>query len=62
VQATYARPATLADVTHPQGVYPSLGVALQPFFDLMRVQIARGLRHGTWTFNVDVTRDFWGVL
>jgi len=28
----------------------------------VRLEIARGLRHGVWTFNVDVTRDFWGVL
>ena len=62
VQATYARRALSSDVAHPEGIYPSLGVALQPFFDLVRLQVARGLRHGTWTFNVDVTRDFWGVL
>ncbi|CAN5291962.1 hypothetical protein BH09GEM1_BH09GEM1_03070 [soil metagenome] len=61
-QATYARRALSADATHPEGVYPSLGVAVQPFFDLLRLQLARGLRHGTWTFNVDVTRDFWSVL
>ena len=36
--------------------------ALMPFFDLLRVQVARGLRRGRWTFNVDVSRDFWGVL
>ncbi len=62
VQATYARPASATDLNHPEGVYPSAGLALQPFFDLMRLQVARGLRNGTWTFNVDVTRDFWGVL
>jgi hypothetical protein len=43
-------------------VYPSVGIALQPLFDLMRLQVARGLRHGTWTFNVDVSKDFWGIL
>jgi hypothetical protein len=35
---------------------------LQPFFDLVRLEVARGLRHGEWRFNVDVSRDFWGVL
>ena len=61
-QATYARRALASDVAHPEGVYPALGVALQPFFDLLRLQVARGLRNGTWSFNVDVTRDFWGIL
>ena len=33
-----------------------------PFFDLLRVQLARGLRNGRWSFSVDVAREFWGVL
>ena len=62
-QATWARPATLASShARPDGVYPSVGVALQPFFDLVRFQVARGVRHGAWTFNVDITRDFWGIF
>ena len=61
-QATYARRALAADVAHPEGVYPSVGIALQPLFDLMRLQVARGTRNGRWSFNVDVTRDFWGIL
>ena len=61
-QATFARRAAASDVAHPTGVYPSAGIALQPFFDLLRLEVARGLRHGTWMFNVDVSRDFWGVL
>ena len=61
-QATYARRAIAADLAHPEGVYPSVGIALQPLFDLMRLQVARGTRRGTWTFNVDVSRDFWGIL
>jgi hypothetical protein len=61
-QATFARRAVETDVAHPAGVYPSVGVALQPFFDLVRLEVARGLRHGEWRFNVDVSRDFWGVL
>ena len=44
------------------GVYPSVGIALQPFFDLLRFEVAKGTRHGTWQFNVDFSRDFWGVL
>ncbi|MEO7455190.1 MAG: hypothetical protein ABIY52_02945 [Gemmatimonadaceae bacterium] len=61
-QATYARRASLADVAHPEGVYPSAGIAVQSFFDLLRIQLARGLRGGRWSLNVDVSRDFWGVL
>ena len=62
VQATFARRAAETDVLHPTGIYPSAGVAVQPFFDLVRLELARGLRHGTWTFSVDLSRDFWGIL
>ncbi|MDQ6635021.1 MAG: hypothetical protein M3Z10_09725, partial [Gemmatimonadota bacterium] len=62
VQATFARPALATDLDHPTRVYPSAGIALQPFFDLLRIQVARGLRNGRWTFDVDVSRDFWGIL
>ena len=61
-QATFARRAAPSDVAHPPGVYPSVGIAIQPFFDLVRFEVARGLRNGTWAFNVDLSRDFWGVL
>ena len=62
VQATLAQPASALDLSHPTGVYPAVGVALQPLFDLLRFQVARGLRNGRWTFNVDASREFWGVL
>ena len=62
VQATAIRRAYDLDSSHPSGVYPGVGLALQPFYDLLRIQLARGLRHGRWSFNVDVSRDFWGVL
>ena len=61
-QATFARRAAATDIPHPTGVYPSAGIALQPFFDLLRLELARGLRHGVWTFNVDLSRDFWDIL
>ena len=61
-QATFARRAAATDVLHPTGIYPSAGVALQPFFDLLRFEVARGLRHGVWAFNVDLSRDFWDIL
>lgn len=62
VQGTAIRRAYDLDVDHPSGVYPSVGVALQPFYDLLRIQLGRGLRHGRWALNVDVSRDFWGIL
>jgi hypothetical protein len=62
VQGILARTARAGDADHPTALYPSAGVALMPFFDLVRVQVARGLRNGRWNLNVDVARDFWGVL
>ena len=44
------------------GVYPSVGLGALFFFDLLRVDVARGLRDGRWSFNVDVTRTLWGIL
>jgi hypothetical protein len=61
-QATFVRRAPGADALRPTAVYPTVGVALQPFFDLLRLQFARGLRNGRWTFDLDVTREFWGIL
>jgi hypothetical protein len=42
--------------------YPSVGAGLQLFFDLLRIDVAKGLRNGRWTFGVDVTRDLWRIL
>ena len=44
------------------GIYPAAGVGLLMIHDLVRVDVARGLRDGRWTFAVDVARAFWGVL
>ena len=44
------------------GVYPSVGIALSPIFELLRFDVARGLHGGRWTFSVDIARDFWSVL
>ena len=44
------------------GVYPSVGVAGVFLFDLLRVDVARGLRDGRWWFGVDVSRTLWGIL
>jgi hypothetical protein len=55
-----ARPAPFRP--GPRGWSPALGAGAYGFFDLVRLDVARGLRDGRWTFSVDVTRDFWRVL
>ena len=62
VQAAVIRGASGPDGLHPSGAYPSAGLAVQPFFDMLRVQLARGLRGGHWSLDIDVSRDFWGIL
>ena len=42
--------------------HPSVGVGLLTFFDLLRFDLARGIRDGRWSFSVDVSRDFWRIL
>ena len=45
------------------GWFPSLGTAYILPFDLVRIDVARGLaRGGRWTFNVDLSREFWPIL
>jgi hypothetical protein len=44
------------------GWYPSVGIGTLFFFDLLRLDVARGLRGGQWAVSVDISRDFWGVL
>jgi len=42
---------------------PAIGAALLSPFKLLRIDVARGLGHGgRWTFNVDVSREFWRIL
>ena len=45
-----------------QGWYPSIGLGALTVFDILRLDVARGLRNGRWTFSIDVGRDFWSVL
>lgn len=45
-----------------QGWYPAVGLGALTVFDVLRFDVARGLRHGRWTFSVDIGRDFWSVL
>jgi hypothetical protein len=44
------------------GLYPSAGVGLLFFYDLVRADVARGLRDGRWRFAIDIDRGFWGML
>jgi len=45
-----------------EGWYPSLGLGLLALWDVMRFDVARGLRDGRWTFSFDLTRDLWGIF
>jgi hypothetical protein len=44
------------------GWYPSVGVGLLTVFDLLRFDVAKGLRDGRWDFSVVVLIDFWSIL
>jgi hypothetical protein len=47
----------------PTGWYPAAGISVLAIFNLLRVDVARGLRRpGGWTLWIDVNRDWWGVL
>ncbi len=48
--------------TRAAGAWPSAGLGLLFFFDLLRVDAARGLRDGQWRFSIDIDRAFWGVM
>lgn len=48
--------------TRVSGLWPSVGTGALTFFDLVRFDVARGLRDGVWRFAVDIDRGFWGVL
>lgn len=57
-----SQPIRANDTARPDGWYPSLGIGLLPVFELLRFDVARGLRNGRWTFSFDLSRDFWGIL
>jgi hypothetical protein len=46
----------------PTAGYPSVGIGLLTFFDLLRLDVAKGLRNGRWSFAIDVSGEFWGVM
>ncbi len=41
---------------------PSAGLGILMFYDLVRADVARGLRDGQWRFAIDIDRGFWGIL
>lgn len=57
---TDARSTTSGTVR--RGAHPALGLAGVGLFNLLRVDVSRGVRDGRWMFSVDVSRDFWRVL
>jgi hypothetical protein len=64
---TTPRNVTLAPFVHviytgDGGFYPSAGLGLLAIFNLMRFDVAHGLRRGAWTFAFDLDRSLWPVL
>ena len=53
---------TLAPTGITRGAYPAVGLAGIGLFNLLRVDVARGMRDGRWMFSIDLTRDFWRIL
>jgi hypothetical protein len=45
-----------------RGWHPSAGLGVLSVFDLIRMDVARGLRDGRWSFSVDLTPDLWRIL
>lgn len=47
----------------PSGIYPSIGAGFLTPFNLLRIDVARGVgRGGRWSFYIDVNREFWRIL
>jgi hypothetical protein len=47
----------------PSGTYPSMGVGFLTPFNLLRLDVARGVgRGGRWAFYLDVSREYWRIL
>jgi hypothetical protein len=56
-------PIPLPCPTERGGWFPSVGAAYLLPFDILRIDVARGLaRGGRWTFNIDLSREFWPIL
>jgi hypothetical protein len=44
------------------GWHESAGLGVLTFFDLLRFDVAHGVRGGRWTFSVDFTHDLWRIF
>lgn len=60
--APYAQAIWVAGGGAGSAAYGSLGVAVLTVFDLVRLDVARGLRGGRWSFGFDLTRDYWRIF
>jgi hypothetical protein len=60
VLAAGPRPINLISLA--EGWFPSIGIGALTVFDVLRFDVARGLRDGRWTFSVDAGREFWSIL
>lgn len=45
-----------------RGLRPALSLGAGVFYDMLRVDLARGLRDGEWQVIFSITPDLWGVL
>lgn len=43
-------------------VHPFVGIGVLSLLDLVRIDVAKGLKDGRWRFAVDLSRDFWPIL
>jgi hypothetical protein len=65
--AAYVAPHPLSSPTavrrfRASAIYPSAGVGMLFFYDLIRADVAKGLRDGSWRFSIDIDRAFWSVM
>lgn len=56
------RAAGRLDVGESGGVRPSVGAGVGLFWDLLRVNVDRGLRDGLWSLSVSLDPEFWPLL
>lgn len=63
-RGAFAPYAHLAGINAPgTTAFPSVGAAYILPFNLVRIDVARGLANrGRWMFGVDVSREFWSIL
>lgn len=54
--------ATTRSGARAAGGYTSAGMGALFFYDLLRADVARGMRDGVWRFSLDIDRGFWGML